>query len=121
MGQHERETENKRQSRRDKAKDGRSRRAAATAKLELRQCNWVYIAALTTAFADEGGAVRWGYTRDAGALAVGCYLGDDYATEYIRPSEDFELAVQEIAEAWLENQGQNFHQALQVYARAPEG
>lgn len=36
----------------------------------------------------RGGALRFGYTRDGGAYAIGIYLGGDHFTEYIRPSED---------------------------------
>lgn len=36
----------------------------------------------------NGGAVRFGYTRDGGAYAIGIYLGNDHFTEYVRPGED---------------------------------
>jgi len=36
----------------------------------------------------RGGAIRFGYTRDGGAYAVGLYYGGDHTTEYVRPSED---------------------------------
>lgn len=36
----------------------------------------------------RGGAVRFGYTRDGGAYALGLYYGGDHTTEYIRPGED---------------------------------
>jgi hypothetical protein len=35
-----------------------------------------------------GGAIRFGYTRDGGAYAVGIYIGEKYDTEYVRPQED---------------------------------
>lgn len=38
----------------------------------------------------HGGALRFGYTRDGGAYAIGIYLGGDHFTEYVRPSEDVE-------------------------------
>jgi hypothetical protein len=47
-----------------------------------------------------GGAVRIGFTRDGGALALGMYMGEDYATEYIRPSEDLSMIVRELSVAW---------------------
>lgn len=40
------------------------------------------------AVAARGGAVRFGYTRDGGAYAVGVYDNGDNETDYIRPSED---------------------------------
>lgn len=36
------------------------------------------------------GALRFGYTRDGGAFAVGVYVGSDYFTDYIRPGEDID-------------------------------
>jgi hypothetical protein len=56
--------------------------------------------ALVRALVSQGGCLRIGQTRDGGAWALGVYLGDDYATEYIRPSEDFGGGIGEIAEAW---------------------
>lgn len=35
-------------------------------------------------------ALRFGYTRDGGAYAVGVYAGADYFTDYIRPSESID-------------------------------
>jgi len=49
----------------------------------------------------RGGAVRLGYTRDGGAYAIGVYgLGEPY-TEYVRPSEDVEGYLRELAEAFV--------------------
>lgn len=115
MGQNERQRENARDAKRDKARGERSKRAAAGGPIDVRAGDWIAIAALITAFGDAGGAVRVGLTRDGGAWALGCYLGDDYATEYIRPSEDFRGAAIEIAEAWLPENGISFHQALQEF------
>jgi len=112
MAQVERERENRTSNKRDKAKEGRSRRAAAAARVSIRDADWIAIIALVTAFSDEGGAIRIGNTRDGGAYALGCYLGDDYSTEYVRPAEDFRTALLEIAEAWLPNAGSGYHQAL---------
>jgi len=36
----------------------------------------------------RSGAIRFGYTRDGGAYAVGIYLDDDNATFYCKPSDD---------------------------------
>jgi len=63
--------------------------------------HWAILTALTTALMEVDGALRIGFTRDGGALALGVYLGDDYATEYVRPTEDFWTAVEEIAAAWI--------------------
>jgi len=113
MGQMERQRESKNANKREKARGERGRRAANAPTISLRDTDWVGIAALMVSFAEQGGAIRLGYTRDAGALAIGCYLGDDYATEYVRPNEDLRGALIEIAEAWLDETGIAFHQAVQ--------
>jgi hypothetical protein len=43
----------------------------------------------------RGGAIRFGYTRDGGAYAVGLYYGGESDTEYVRPSEDLEEKITE--------------------------
>lgn len=115
MGQQERQRENARDNKRERSKQQRSKRAERTGTIEIRDCDWTAIAALITAFGDAGGAVRVGLTRDGGAWGFGVYLGDDYATEYVRPSEDFRGALIEIAEAWLPEDGIAFHQVLQEF------
>jgi len=117
MGQQERQRENSKDNRRDKARELRGRRAANAPRVSLRDGDWIATAAIIIAFAECGGAVRIGYTRDGGALAIGCYLGDDYATEYIRPAEDYRAALLEIADAWLPDQGIAYHQALQEFTQ----
>lgn len=46
----------------------------------------------------RGGAVRFGYTRDGGAYAVGLYYGGESTSEYCRPSESLEAFL----EKWIE-------------------
>lgn len=51
----------------------------------------------------RGGALRFGYTRDGGAYALGIYgLGETY-TEYLRPSDNVEGFLDELAEAFRES------------------
>lgn len=91
------------------AKDAKRANAAerrATKRREQGKVNvgllpWLTLAALVAEMAETGGAVRIGLTRDGGALALGMYQGDDYATEYIRPNEDIETALFGIADVWL--------------------
>lgn len=45
----------------------------------------------------RGGAIRFGYTRDGGAYAIGIYLGGDHFTEYVRPSEDIDSYLDRLA------------------------
>jgi hypothetical protein len=56
--------------------------------------------ALAIGAALQGGALRIGLTRDGGALAVGVYAGAEYGTEYVRPGDDLEAELREIAMAW---------------------
>lgn len=88
-------------NKRERAKASRGRRKNVSGDLDWSQFAWLDFAKLAVALAAEGGAVRLGVTRDGGAWALGIYLGDDYATEYIKPSEDTLDALMEIAEAWL--------------------
>lgn len=58
-------------------------------------CDWMSadtgtITKLIDTITSRGGAIRFGYTRDGGAYALGLYYGDEYTTEYCRPSEDLE-------------------------------
>lgn len=46
----------------------------------------------------RGGALRFGYSRDGGAYAIGIYLSDDRYTEYVRPSEDIDEYLRGLAE-----------------------
>lgn len=84
-----------------KAQRARGRQLSAAADLE--KLDWRRVMALTVTMADHDGAVRIGRTRDGGAIALGMYRGDDYATEYIRPTEDAAKALDDIAVAWLDD------------------
>lgn len=50
---------------------------------------------LITTVASRGGAIRFGYTRDGGAYAVGLYYGSESKTVYCRPGEDLEAFLEE--------------------------
>lgn len=45
-----------------------------------------------------GGAIRFGYTRDGGAYAVGIYGSGEPFTEFIRPSEDIDYYLRGLIE-----------------------
>lgn len=47
--------------------------------------------------AHTGGALRLGYTRDGGAYAIGIYGDGEPYTEYVRPSEDIDRYLAELA------------------------
>lgn len=46
----------------------------------------------------EGGAVRFGYTRDGGAYSIGLYLGDDSKTYYCNEAEGINAQIRELIE-----------------------
>jgi len=48
--------------------------------------------------AANGGALRLGYTRDGGAYAVGIYMDGESETEYIRPDEDMDQWLVDLAD-----------------------
>jgi hypothetical protein len=50
------------------------------------------------AVARVGGALRFGYTRDGGAYAIGLYLSNDRTTEYVRPHEDINYYLEGLIE-----------------------
>lgn len=106
------ERQGRQDTRRAKQKEQRARRRNAGGTADYEGVDWRPIVALTAALAKAGGAVRLGYTRDGGAYALGLYMGDDYATEYIRPSEDWETAIGEIADLWTPDGGESYRETL---------
>lgn len=52
--------------------------------------------------ASRGGALRFGYTRDGGAYAIGIYGDGDPYTVYVRPSEDMAAVLACIAEGFMD-------------------
>lgn len=52
--------------------------------------------------ARTGGAVRFGYTRDGGAYAIGVYGDGEPYTVYVRPHEDLDKILREMAETFRE-------------------
>jgi hypothetical protein len=50
--------------------------------------------------ARKGGAIRLGYTRDGGAYSIGVYVGGDYFTDYLRPDEDLDEYIEQLAESF---------------------
>lgn len=50
----------------------------------------------------KGAALRFGYTRDGGAYSIGVYLGADYFTDYVRPSEDVDTYLETLLESFRE-------------------
>jgi len=101
MGSLDNAKQEQKDRRRAAAAEKRSEKRRVTGKVNVAGLPWLVLAALVAELAENGGAVRIGLTRDGGALALGMYHGDDYATEYIRPNEDVEAALYAIADIWL--------------------
>lgn len=49
-----------------------------------------------------GGAVRFGYTRDGGAYSIGVYGDGDPYTVYVKPNEDIDRVLAEMAETFAD-------------------
>jgi len=73
--------------------------------------NWAGVAPATVvraiaAVAGTGGAIRFGYTRDKGAFAIGIIGDGEPYSEYVRLSEDIELYLSSLAEDFEDGSGQ---------------
>lgn len=54
-----------------------------------------------TAVSQLGAAIRFGYTKDGGAFAIGIVGDGEPYTEYVRPSEDIDLYLVSVAEDFM--------------------
>jgi len=60
--------------------------------------NGTLMARAVASIGKEGGALRFGYTRDGGAYSIGVYDGDEKRTIYVSPNEDIDQVLQELIE-----------------------
>jgi hypothetical protein len=98
MAQAERATENKKDA---KAAAQQSRRREHYANKGGNTADWesadaALLRAVVAAVAAAGGAIRFGYTRDGGAFAVGIYENGNMKTEYLPPDDDLEAYLKGI-------------------------
>lgn len=119
MGVNDRAQDEK-ENKRAKSKAARGRRASAAGDYGWERWNWPAAIALTEVICAAAGAVRFGFTRDGGAAAIGVYVGNDYATEYVRPGEDFATACEEIADAWLGKGKHNWRSRYDQWSAAQQ-
>jgi len=49
----------------------------------------------------QGGALRFGYTRDGGAYAIGILGDGEPYTEYVKPNEDINEYLRGLNERWF--------------------
>lgn len=101
MGTLRDQEQERKDAKRQQAAKKRETKRRVQGSVDVTALPWLAMVALIAEMAENGGAVRVGLTRDRGALALGMYMGDDYATEYIRPNEDIEAAIHSIADVWL--------------------
>lgn len=66
----------------------RDRSAASATPADWETADGMLVCKLIAVLASDGGAARFGYTRDGGAYAVGIYGDGEPYTVYIPPSED---------------------------------
>lgn len=64
----------------------KERGASGAADWDTQDGNWMRHA--TAVVAARGGALRFGYTRDGGAYAIGIYLDGEQTTEYLKPTDN---------------------------------
>jgi len=57
------------------------------------------------AVTSHGFAIRFGYTRDGGAFAVGILGDGEPFTEFIRPTEDVDLFLDGVSEDYADTEG----------------
>jgi len=64
------------------------------------------IAKAIVSVTQHGFAIRFGYTKDGGAFAVGILGDGDPFTEFIRPSEDVDLFLESLRVDYGDTEGQ---------------
>lgn len=101
-------------NRRAKQKASRRGRAAAAGSVSWSTADLTPVIAALIVATEGAGALRLGLTRDGGAFAIGVYAGDDYATEYIRPNEDWNTAWYEIVEGWFPDALHRYGELVQL-------
>jgi len=62
------------------------------------QCDGQCLKRAISTAALTGGALRFGYSRDGGAYAIGIYGDGEPYTEFVRPSEDIDDFLNKISE-----------------------
>lgn len=88
-----------------KSEDQARRRVRAHAeagKADWKQADPQVIRAAIVLVSSHGGALRFGYTSDGGAFAIGVYGDGAPYTEYVKPQEGITEFLEELCEAWKE-------------------
>lgn len=74
--------------------------SASNSTADWAEANPEKVRELILAATSRGGAVRFGYTRDGGAYALGLYYGGQAETKYCRPVEDLDAFLDEWTEVY---------------------
>lgn len=82
---------NKREADKPQQRSNRRRNRGTGDAAEWGDANSDKVLAAISAIAGNGFAVRFGYTRDGGAFAIGVVGDGEPYTEYVRPNEDIDL------------------------------
>jgi len=67
---------------------------------EFNQCTAGLMQAAVHYMCEAGGAIRFGKTRDGGAIAIGLYDGDEKRTEYLAPEDDLDMFLMDVLELY---------------------
>jgi len=67
---------------------------------QFSQCTAGLLQAAVHYMAEAGGAIRFGKTRDGGAIAIGLYDGDDKRTEYLAPEDDLDIFLMDVLQLY---------------------
>jgi len=83
--------DSKREADKPQQRSNRRRNRGTNSTAEWGDANAEKVLACISAIARNGFAIRFGYTRDGGAFAIGVVGDGDPYTEYVRPNEDIDL------------------------------
>lgn len=96
MAQNERNIEDKKDKRARERRSARAHRHQTRPRYELELLNHELLWLAIYHICMSGGAIRFGLTRDGGALAIGIYGDGDPYTEYLKPDEDITRYLEEL-------------------------
>lgn len=98
--------DNQKQERKDARKSKAAQPERRVRREDTRGADWgeadpAILAYCIGVVAKQGGALRFGYSRDGGAFSIGIYGdGEQPYTEYVRPSESIDGFLRELAAQW---------------------
>jgi len=94
--------DSKREADKPQQRANRRRNRGTDSAAEWGDANADKVLAAISAIAGNGFAVRFGYTRDGGAFAIGVVGDGDPYTEYVRPNEDIDLYLDGLIQDYID-------------------